>query len=80
MGIFGIGFVGILVATLGWKVLKNRFGDDFMQAVAYATSGILVLQIVAFMFQPYLEANLLGIFFWINLGVLRRIYKTEKMN
>lgn len=73
MGIVGMGLVCGLVATLGWKVLSARFNDQTMQMASYITLGILVLHLSSFMFQPYLEANLLGIFFWINLGMLRRI-------
>jgi len=75
LGIVGFGLIAVLVATLGWKVFKKKFDDEVLQMAAYATLGILVLQLVAFVFQPYLEANLLGIFFWMNLGVLRRMYE-----
>jgi O-antigen ligase len=78
MGILGLSLIGALASMLGWKVLKNKFDDETMQMAAYISLGILVFHLSAFMFQPYLEANLLGIFFWINLGVLRRIYETEK--
>ena len=75
MGILGFALFAISVGTLGWKVLRNKFNDQVMQMAAYIALGILIFQLAAFMFQPYLEANLLGIFFWINLGMLRRIYE-----
>ncbi|NTW27515.1 MAG: O-antigen ligase family protein [Candidatus Moranbacteria bacterium] len=77
MGILGLGLVLALTAMLGWKVLKAKFDDQTLQMGAYITLGILVLHLSSFLFQPYLEANLLGIFFWINLGVLRRISETN---
>lgn len=78
MGIVGFGLIAFLVLKLGWNGLKIKFENETLQMAAYATTGILVLQIVAFMFQPYLEANLLGIFFWINLGVLRTLITNNR--
>ena len=75
MGILGFVLFATLIGILGWKVLRYKFKDQVMQMGAYIVLGILVFQLAAFMFQPYLEANLLGIFFWINLGMLRRIYE-----
>jgi O-antigen ligase len=75
MGIFGIGLVTTLTAVLAVKVAKKKYSDKDVQIAAYSSLGILALQVVAFMFQPYLEANLLGIFFWINLGILRRLHE-----
>ncbi|MEI7891117.1 MAG: O-antigen ligase family protein [bacterium] len=73
MGILGIGLFGLFVGKLGWKVFVAKIDDEDFQIAAKISLGILVFQLTAFMFQPYLEANLLGIFFWINLGILRRI-------
>jgi len=77
MGILGMTLVATLAAILGWKVLKNKFEDENLQMAAYISLGILVFHLSAFMFQPYLEANLLGIFFWMNLGILRRLYESN---
>ena len=55
------------------KVLEKIRTVDGMQIARIATAGILCLQAAAFMFQPYLETNLLGIFFWINLGLMRSL-------
>ncbi len=74
MGIFGLSMILTILVFLSWNVFKYSFKDETFQIAAYASLGILVFQFVAFMFQPYLEANLLGIFFWINLAVLRRLY------
>jgi len=74
MGFVGLGLLLALVVGLGWKVFRNKFNDETIQMGAHITLGILIFHLTAFMFQPYLEANLLGIFFWINLGMLRKIY------
>ena len=75
MGALGLSLVAFLIAAIGWRAFKIKFSDEGMQMAAYISLGILVFQITAFMFQPYLEANLLGIFFWINLGILRIVYE-----
>lgn len=77
MGIFGIGLFATSVWMLGTRVLKSKFSDGNLRIISNCSLGILVLQLIAFMFQPYLEANLLGIFFWINLGILRVLYDKE---
>lgn len=79
-------FLAILIQTgfLGFGILayflyKNI--HDLMKALKkktyqfYALSilGALVFYLGAIMFQPYLETNLLSIFFWIGLGLSREI-------
>jgi O-antigen ligase len=75
MGILGVFLIAYVIIKLAKNVFqKVKQQDEFMQIVSYCSIGILVFQTAAFMFQPYLEANMLGIFFWINLGLLRSIY------
>lgn len=76
MGIVGVGLLAFLIYSLLKDNQKKADTSGFGNTVKYATIGILVLQLVAFMFQPYLETNLLGIFFWINLGIMRSVSKT----
>ena len=75
MGIFGISCIGALVLLLSYRVFKTRWMDGVESMLAQIVLSVLLLYLVAFMFQPYLEANLLGIFFWINLGLLRSLYQ-----
>lgn len=77
-GLLGSGIVLYLILKLGLGLIRKSFKDGVFEdgvfrVAAYSAMGVLALQIVAFMFQPYLEANMLGIFFWINLGILRRL-------
>lgn len=78
MGIVGIVSIFILIAGLGLKMYNFKSKDEFLQITVCASLAILIMHTVAFMFQPYLEANLLSIFFWINLGVLRSVYSSQK--
>lgn len=71
MGVLGAGIFTFFI----WNAVKNSFKnlrakDDFT-VFRFAALSVLVFYLIAFMFQPYLETNLLGIFFWINLGILR---------
>ena len=61
----------ILLGFFAWRIVKEikaNWRGDWME-----TGFVLVLigLLVNFMFQPYLETNLLGIFFWLTLGLLR---------
>lgn len=67
MGIIGAAvFLSAVYATL--KPLAKKASQDW-KTIAITTS--LVFYLIVCLFQPYLEANLLGIFFWILLGLAR---------
>ena len=72
LGILGLGifliFLYIQIKKLIREILKNK--KDF-----YAVSilGIVVFLLVALNFQPYLETNLLSMFFWISLGIAGKL-------
>lgn len=63
-------FSGFLV-SLCVGLMRARSADRFFGAVKYATLGLILFQGLIFFSQPYLETNLLGIFFWITLGLAR---------
>jgi len=75
MGIWGIGLLTVLVLGIFKKAVKINFKDKNLSFIKFASIGALVMYSVAFLFQPYLETNLLGIFFWINLGIMRKLYE-----
>lgn len=77
MGIVGIGLVVFLIVTLVSALIRKKSENEISKGAKEIALGVLVLQIVAFMFQPYLEANMLGMFFWINLGLMRRLLITN---
>lgn len=76
MGLVGILTLGILVLKLGRKIYKKtkeNWLDYFLPVIG-------IFYFIVFLFQPYLETNLLGIFFWIILGLIRvNIYKENKI-
>ncbi len=76
----GLGGIVIFLIFV-WRLFKQAFDkiivkDDF-SAFRTAALTTLVFYLIVFMFQPYLEANLLGIFFWINMGILRIMHHPE---
>lgn len=77
MGLAGIMLLSLAVFLLA-KGMRDLFAAKEAGMVEIAVTGILFLHVVAFFFQPYLETNLLGIFFWINLGLIRSI--SERKN
>jgi O-antigen ligase len=67
MGLIGLLTLGILLFSQTkklWQKTKNDWLDYFL-LISW------VFYLIVFLFQPYLEANLLGIFFWILLGLIR---------
>jgi O-antigen ligase len=73
IGIVGFGLILTFFRQLIFFVRKYVFDSDFLNSVRYATLGIFVFQCMIFLYQPYLETNLLGMFFWLNLGVMRTL-------
>ena len=72
-GILGTGlFIFFIWSTVKNALKKAREKNDF-GAFKMAALSVLTFHLIIFMFQPYLETNLLGIFFWINLGILRSL-------
>lgn len=76
-GISSVLFFGF-VLNIGWKLFKKAFKDDFWSFARLSVLAVFILHLVAFSFQPYLEANLLGLFFWLNLGLARTLYSLKE--
>lgn len=75
MGLVGFAVFIFLISRLFKNIYQKQFSDIDLNFIKFSTLGIFVFQLTAFLFQPYLEANLLGIFFWINLGFMRKLYE-----
>lgn len=73
MGIAGSLIFSCIVFSAVAGIVGKKIRDMDLRIGAYAGLTILIFQLAAFLFQPYLETNLLGIFFWINLGILKKI-------
>lgn len=76
MGLVGILSAGMLVLTLSKRLYQKAKSDwlDHFLLVAWA------FYLIVFLFQPYLETNLLGIFFWIILGLIRNNVYADSRN
>jgi O-antigen ligase len=69
-----LGLLGILLFLLFiYRVVKNliKFKDANLSAYKFSFLCIISLYLIASFFQPYLETNLLAIFFWMTLGLAR---------
>lgn len=63
-------YFNVLYNTLIKKVKNSNF-----TILQLASLSIGIFCLVAFAFQPYLEANFFNIIFWLNLGLARRYYE-----
>ncbi|MEK9173655.1 MAG: O-antigen ligase family protein, partial [Patescibacteria group bacterium] len=72
-GIIGILLLGGFVVTLLTQVSRKVFEGDYLENIRRVLLGLLLFQALVFFSQPYLETNLLGIFFWLTLGLLRAL-------
>jgi O-antigen ligase len=71
-----------LFASLFWLLAKPLVkGDDSpdCQFLKIAFLAVFINYLIAFLFQTYLETNLLGIFFWIILGGLAVLNSNSKI-
>ncbi len=67
MGLVAFG----LFAAFVWTILKKARSVQNKNWMDYALFSAAVFYLAVFLFQPYLETNLLAIFFWMILGALR---------
>lgn len=61
----------ILLLLFIYKNAKSLWKKASKDWLDYALLGIACFYLVVILFQPYLETNLLGIFFWMILGLIR---------
>ncbi len=71
MGILGLGIFIMLILLILKKSWQHIYKDKELEP--YYIGIVVCLGVILFvsLFQPYLETNLQGIFFWIMLGLLR---------
>ena len=72
-GIVGMGIFVLFLGSLFMKLFRLRLADDTLRAGRQVLLGLIVFQSLVFFSQPYLETNLLGIFFWVTLGFARSL-------
>jgi O-antigen ligase len=79
----GIISFGIFLAFI-FINLKKIWAQRKMDWINLSLLILLFFYLTVFLFQPYLETNLLGIFFWILLGLIRSIksptYKSTRLD
>ncbi len=67
MGVFSV----ILLFTLIFTNIKKLYKKISKGWFDFALLGMACFYLIVILFQPYLETNLLGIFFWMILGLIR---------
>jgi O-antigen ligase len=72
-GIIGLGLLLIYLGTLLVQVMRIHGQSDFLKTLRAVLVGLLFFQGLIFFSQPYLETNLLGIFFWLTVGLLQAL-------
>jgi len=73
-GMFGFSVFLVFLTMLAVPIFRIRTGDPVLSGIRMTLLGLLLFQSVVFLSQPYLETNLLGIFFWITLGLMRSFH------
>jgi O-antigen ligase len=71
MGFLGFSFFVALIAVSGFYAIKRIYQNEELTPYYLGISAGCATFLFASLFQPYLETNLMGIFFWIFLGLLR---------
>ena len=72
-GIVGTGIFLLFLSTLFFELFRMKTENSFYSAGRQVLLGLVVFQCLIFFSQPYLETNLLGIFFFVTLGLSRSI-------
>ena len=71
MGVVGAVLLFTFIALVIAKSWPYIFSDPELKPYYLGILGAIVALLVASLFQPYLETNLMGIFLWLLLGLLR---------
>jgi O-antigen ligase len=71
MGIIGIIILISFVISVLFYAWKNFFRLNELKPYYIGFSAIIIAFIISSLFQPYLETNLMGIWFWLSLGIIR---------
>ncbi|MEI7749565.1 MAG: O-antigen ligase family protein [Candidatus Moraniibacteriota bacterium] len=72
-GIFGATAFATFLVSLVAKLLRSSSQIPFFNGAKTVLLGLLLFQGMVFFSQPYLETNLLGMFFWMTLGLARAL-------
>ena len=67
----------LVLMAFGWKLWSSliREAKGGLRPWNIAMATMLLFCAVAFLFQPYLEANFFNVIFWVLTGVSRRLYE-----
>jgi len=71
MGLLGITIFGILILSIIFASAKNIFKDEDLRPYYIGLIASLIAFIASSLWQPYLETNLMGLWFWLILGLMR---------
>jgi len=75
-GLLGFGaFLALVVIIL--KKLIQSLNAHKLSLYKFSVLGMMLLFLFSFPFQPYLETNLLALFFWLTLGIARNLSEDE---
>ncbi len=70
-GVLGLGLLFLWLANLACKIGKRKAASDWSRWLKISLIGLAAVQALAWLFQPYLEANFLGSFFWLTWGLMQ---------
>ncbi|OGI15507.1 MAG: hypothetical protein A3E38_00995 [Candidatus Moranbacteria bacterium RIFCSPHIGHO2_12_FULL_54_9] len=70
MGIIGYFVFAAALIVRVWNMYRLRTEAVWLAALRNATLALFAYQAIVLLAQPYLETNLLGIFFWVTLGLM----------
>jgi len=71
-----MGFVGLLawlafLLSVLISAVKNAYRHEDLKPYCLGLIAAVIIYLAACLFQPYLETNMMGIWFWLLLGLLR---------
>jgi O-antigen ligase len=71
MGLLGIAIFGLFVLVSLISALRKIFADEDLKPYYLGLFAGVVIFLFVSLFQPYLETNLLSLWFWMFLGLIR---------
>jgi O-antigen ligase len=77
-GLVGAFLFGAFLISLLWPLFRTLRSKATSREPIIIVGALLLFQALVFLSQPYLETNLLGIWFWVTLGVAAALLRESQ--
>jgi len=79
-GLIGTAFFLVFLFSLAKRLYRKKINTPEAMGVRVVYGSLLVFYSIVFLFQPYLESNILATFFWMLLGLIAAFIQEQDLH